>query len=249
MWADIIRPCMIKETIMRNKIRFYKILLAVLLVAMAITIIFVVRQYGGQIKAETEKDAVLTAFDKMEPLPEGETETEEEVKEAEGETLEEKDSSTSKGTKAAQTSQRSTHVPVRFRGYKVVGVIKIPKINLRYPILATTTKQSMLVSVTHFWGGDINGYGNVSIAGHNNRISKTMFGKNKYLKKGDTIYLTDLQKKTVKYEIYDIFTTDPNDVSILENTDDTVREVTLITCNKGHENRLIIKAREVNYEN
>ena len=104
----------------------------------------------------------------------------------------------------------------------------------------------MLTSISRFWGGDINSYGNVSLAGHNNRVTLTMFGKNKYLKKDDSIFLTDLKDQTIEYKIYDIFTTNPNDVTILQTTDKSVREVTLITCNKGHENRLIIKAREIN---
>ena len=135
---------------------------------------------------------------------------------------------------------------VEFKGYKVIGIIKIPKIKLEYPILEKTTKASMLVSISRFWGGDINSYGNVSLAGHNNRVTLTMFGKNKYLEVGDSIFLTDLNNQTIEYKIYQKFLTDPNDTSILETKDESIREVTLITCSKGHENRLILKAKEVN---
>lgn len=134
---------------------------------------------------------------------------------------------------------------IEFEGYKVIGIIKIPKIELEYPILEETTKKSMLVSISRFWGGDINSLGNVSLAGHNNRVTLTMFGKNKYLNIGDSIFLTDLKNQTIEYKIYDKFETDPNDVTILGSSDDTIREVTLITCSKGHENRLILKAKEV----
>lgn len=71
-----------------------------------------------------------------------------------------------------------------------------------------------------------------------------MFGRNDELVAGDKIYLTDLQKNTVEYEIKSIFVTDPNDVSILE-TKEEIREVTLITCENGNKARLIIKAEEV----
>ena len=103
----------------------------------------------------------------------------------------------------------------------------------------------MKVSISKYWGGDINSYGNVSLAGHNNRITLTMFGKNKNLKNGDSVFLTDLTGTTVEYIIYDTFITDPDDVSILETKDETIREVTLITCKNGRSERLIIKAREV----
>ena len=71
-----------------------------------------------------------------------------------------------------------------------------------------------------------------------------MFGKNKNLKIKDKIYLTDLTRRTIEYEIYNIFVTDPNDTSILETEDKTKRELTLITCKNGRSERLIIKARE-----
>ena len=102
----------------------------------------------------------------------------------------------------------------------------------------------MATSISRFSGGDVNGYGNISLAGHNN-YSGTMFGKNKKLKLKDTVQLTDLTGNTIEYEIYNIFVTNPDDVSILETKDETKREVTLITCKNGRSERLIIKAREV----
>ena len=133
---------------------------------------------------------------------------------------------------------------IEFEGFKVIGIIKIPAIELEYPILEQTTDEAMKVSISKYWGGDINSYGNVSLAGHNNRITLTMFGKNKNLKNGDSVFLTDLTGTTVEYIIYDTFITDPDDVSILRTTDESVREVTLITCTNGRANRLIHKARE-----
>lgn len=134
---------------------------------------------------------------------------------------------------------------IEFEGFKVIGLIKIPSIDLEYPILEQTTDDAMRVSISRYWGGDINSYGNVSLAGHNNKITLTMFGKNKYLKNGDSVFLTDLTGKTIEYQIYDTFITDPDDVSILRTTDTAIREVTLITCTNGRANRLINKAREV----
>ena len=134
---------------------------------------------------------------------------------------------------------------LEFEGHKVIGIIKIPAIELEYPILEQTTQETMNISISRYWGGDINSYGNVSLAGHNNKITLTMFGKNKDLKHGDSIFLTDLKNNTVEYKIYDIFTTDPDDVNILKTTDENIREVTLITCTNGRANRLITKAKEV----
>ena len=101
----------------------------------------------------------------------------------------------------------------------------------------------MATSISRYYGGKINEYGNVSLAGHNN-YSGTMFGKNKNLKKGDKVLLTDLTGNTLEYKIYDIFVTNPDDTKVLETSDEYIREVTLITCKNGRSERLIIKARE-----
>ena len=130
-----------------------------------------------------------------------------------------------------------------YKGYEVIGIIEIPKIKIKYPILNKTTEESMLVSVTKFWGPGINEIGNITIAGHNN-FSGTMFGKTKKLEKNDIIKLTDLKNNTIEYKVFDKYSIDPNDVSCVESVEKGTREVTLLTCTKGHKERLIIKARE-----
>lgn len=139
---------------------------------------------------------------------------------------------------------------IEYKGYEVIGLVKIPKIELEYPILdikiynPENTKEPMKYSIVKYWGENVNDYGNLSIAGHNN-YDGTMFGKTKNLVLGDIVELTDLNNQTINYEIYDIFVTDPNDVTILETKDKSIREVTLITCTNGNKERLILKAREI----
>lgn len=129
-------------------------------------------------------------------------------------------------------------------GYKIEGIIEIPSIGLKYPIIDKTTDKTMKVSVTKFFGSNINEIGNYTIAGHNN-LDGTMFGKVKKLKKGDIIKLTSLFGETVEYEIFDIYVIDPNDVTCTNIVEEGTREVTLITCTNGRSNRLITKAREI----
>lgn len=139
---------------------------------------------------------------------------------------------------------------ITMNGYKVIGIIKIPKIGIEYPILnietynPADTSEPMKYGIVKYWGENVNEYGNLSIAGHN-YYNGTMFGKTKKLEIGDIVELTDLKNNTIKYQIYSKFTTDPNDITILESNDKTVREVTLITCTNGNRNRLILKAREI----
>ena len=133
---------------------------------------------------------------------------------------------------------------VEYKGYKIEGIIEIPKINIKYPIINETNEETMKISVTKFSGPQANEIGNYCIAGHNNRDG-TMFGKTKYLEKGDTIRLTNLENKTIEYQIFEIYSIDPNDVTCTNSINPTTREITLITCTNGHKNRLITKARQI----
>lgn len=130
-----------------------------------------------------------------------------------------------------------------YKGYKIIGIIKIPNIELEYPILETTNNTTMRLSITKFWGNGVNEIGNLSLAGHNN-YDGTMFGRTKQLEIGDKIELTDMKGITKNYIIYEKFITDPNNISIIETDEFGTREVTLITCSNGNKERLILKARE-----
>ena len=198
-----------------KKIVFYKFLLILLLILAIIVIILIVKKHTERQVYEEKNKEIVQEF---------------------------------KSAMIVQEETQSQDVEVQepiieFEGYKVIGIINIPKIELEYPILEETTKATMKISISKYWGKEINSFGNVSLAGHNN-YDGTMFGKNKKLEIGDLIELTDLSNNTIEYEIYDIFSTDPNDVTILQTTDSKIREVTLITCTNGRAERLIIKAHE-----
>lgn len=135
-------------------------------------------------------------------------------------------------------------IDAELKGYKIVGIIKIPKIDVEYPILEKTTVESLNISITKFWGNEINEIGNVTLAGHNN-FSGVMFGKIKKLAVGDIIELTDTQNVTLQYEVFETKIIDPNDISCILPIEEGRREITLITCENGKANRFIVKAKEV----
>lgn len=144
-----------------------------------------------------------------------------------------------------EETQQSESLPeLEFKGYKVEGIIEIPKINIKYPIIDHTNEETMKVSITKFWGPQANEIGNYTVAGHNNKDG-TMFGKTKYLQIGDKIKLTNLKNETIEYEIFKIYSIDPDDVSCVESVENGTREITLITCTNGHKNRLVTKARQI----
>ena len=143
-----------------------------------------------------------------------------------------------------ETQQSESLSELEFKGYKVEGIIEIPKINIKYPIIDHTNEETMKVSITKFWGPQANEIGNYTVAGHNNKDG-TMFGKTKYLQIGDKIKLTNLKNETIEYEVFKIYSIDPDDVSCVESVESGTREVTLITCTNGHKNRLVTKARQI----
>jgi len=151
-----------------------------------------------------------------------------------------------------KTQQQSTteetdvvqEINAEIEGYKVIGIIKIPKIEIEYPILEKTDKTSLKLSITKFWGEKVNQKGNLVLAGHNN-LNNKMFGKINELENGDIIELTDSQMVTVKYEVYKTYIVDPNDITCILPEEENTREVTLITCINRDKDRLIVKAREI----
>ena len=125
----------------------------------------------------------------------------------------------------------------------VIGLLKIEKINLLYPILSTTTDELLKISPCRFYGPMPNEIGNLCIAGHN-YANQTHFAKLNYLDNKDTIQIFDLNGNKVDYTIYSKDELPANNTSCLSQDTNNVRELTLVTCNTIKGNRLVIKAKE-----
>lgn len=128
--------------------------------------------------------------------------------------------------------------------YSIVGVVNIPKINSKYPIIAETTDKLLKVSICKFWGANPNEVGNLCIIGHNYKNSK-FFSKVPTMVIGDIVEITDLSGKTLKYKAYDIYTVDPSDTRCTSQLTQGKKEVTLITCTNDTKQRVIVKCTEV----
>ncbi len=132
--------------------------------------------------------------------------------------------------------------PREYRGYKVVGKITIPKLEIEKYIIEETTEESLKASVTKTCGPKVNEIGNFCISGHN--YIQT-FGRIKELEVGDKIIMTDTYSREITYEVYDTYKVSPTDTSCLSQETNGEREVTLITCTLGAIKRNIVKAIEV----
>lgn len=128
--------------------------------------------------------------------------------------------------------------------YSVLGVVNIPKINSKYPIIAETTDALLKVSVCKFWGANPNEVGNLCIVGHNYKNSK-FFSKVPTMVVGDIVEITDLSGKTLQYKAYDIYTVEPSDTRCTTQLTQGKKEVTLITCTNDTKQRVIVKCTEV----
>lgn len=134
------------------------------------------------------------------------------------------------------------NMPKEVDGFKVIGKITIPKIDVEKYILEETTAESLLSGVTKICGPEINQIGNFCIAGHNYGDT---FGWISSLETGDEIYITDTYDRSLKYQVYEIERVSPYDISSLSQDTDSEKEITLVTCTIGALKRVIVKAIEV----
>ncbi len=134
---------------------------------------------------------------------------------------------------------------IEYKGYSMVGKIEIPKINLKYVILDKATPSSIETSVAVAYGPGPNKIGNTVIVGHNYR-NGSFFGNNDKLEIGDKIYITDNSNTRLKYNIYNIYETSPDDGDYMVRDTNGKREISLSTCTDNSKARLIIWAVEEN---
>lgn len=141
-------------------------------------------------------------------------------------------------------SENYTTVELNKNGnYFVIGIIEIPKINIKYPILSDVNDELLKISACRFYGPYPNKIGNLCIAGHN--YDNNSFFSNLYkLDIGDVINIYDSNKLLVTYSIYNKFETSKSDTSCTNQNTNGKREITLVTCNNINKNRLIVKAIE-----
>lgn len=131
---------------------------------------------------------------------------------------------------------------------RILGIMKIPKINLVYPIYDGATHQNLIDGVaridgTSFPVGGINT--NSVIAGHNGLVGRTYFSNIKKLGSGDIIYIEN-RKETLTYKVYDTAIIEPKNTAALAVIpgQDTL---TLLTCTwpPPGTHRLLVYAQRV----
>ena len=123
----------------------------------------------------------------------------------------------------------------------VIGVIKIDKIKIDYPILSSTSDELLTVAPCRFAGPMPNEVGNLCIAGHN-YIDNTFFAKITNLDKDDEISIFDLNGQMVNYYVTEKFEIENNDFSCTTQETNGEKWLTLMTCNSIKGTRIIVRA-------
>lgn len=124
----------------------------------------------------------------------------------------------------------------------VIGIIEIPNINIKYPILSNINDELLKISPCRFYGPLPNEKGNLCIAAHNYDDDR-FFGNLHKLNIGDMINIYDSSNNVTHYYVYDKFESSEKDTSCINQDVHALKELTLITCNNLNKNRLIIKSK------
>lgn len=141
-----------------------------------------------------------------------------------------------------ETQETTTNddLMLQIDGEKVLGVIKIDKINFEGLIYEGTSLDTLAKGVGHFENSPYL-EGNVCFAAHN---TNKFWAKLHTIKNGDKITYTSFLG-TKEYEVNNVTQINETDWSLLENTDENY--LTLVTCVKGKPAlRLVVQAIESN---
>lgn len=162
----------------------------------------------------------------------------------EGQTIE---NVTVEGLDETPTTTVTTTTKKQYKGYSVVGTMKIPKINFEYPVLEEVSTKALETAVIALYpsGDNLNLPGNTVIIGHNYR-NGLFFSNVKKLSNGDKIYVTDYRGTSITYEIYNKFEASSTDTSFYQRDTNGLAELTLSTCtDASNDQRIIIFAKQI----
>lgn len=128
-----------------------------------------------------------------------------------------------------------------FKNKRISGLVEIPKINVNAVILEGTDDSALKYAVGHYPGfGEIGQPGNYVLLGHRNYVYGHFFRNIDKLEVGDQI---NIKKGTdiYTYLVTESFVVAPDEVWVLNKTEDAT--ITLITCTPvgTYTDRLIVK--------
>lgn len=125
----------------------------------------------------------------------------------------------------------------------MIGIMTIPKIGLTVPLVDGIDTASLKYAVGRFTETAMPGEkGNCAVAGHRSYTYNQYFNRLNEVEAGDIIDVKT-QKGEFKYVVYEKKIVEPADLSVLDNTGESI--ITLITCHpeRSSQFRLIVRGR------
>lgn len=139
-------------------------------------------------------------------------------------------------------SENEVKKPLQIGG--VIGSIRIPKLDISYPIAEGCETKDLRYTIGHYPGsGEIGRTGNCVLAGHRGGRYGEFFKNVHKLTQGDEIYLSDAAGREYSYEVETQYVTSATDLKVLSQENE---ELTLITCENQGKERRIIKCKKRN---
>lgn len=130
----------------------------------------------------------------------------------------------------------------RFHDLPTIGVISIPDVSLKLPIMKGLDNESLAVGAGTMHPEQEMGKGNYALAGHYLQRATALFGPLHEIEVGATIYLQN-ETQTYEYVVNSLETVSPERVDVLDDT--STPTITLITCTFDTAERLIVKGKLV----
>lgn len=126
---------------------------------------------------------------------------------------------------------------IEILGENYIGIVEIPSLDIRLPILKECNDANLKKSACNYYG-DIYENENVILAGHN---YPKFFGNIKHLNKDDLIYFTKLNGNKVEYKVDKIEVISSDDFDSMVETD---YELSLFTCNVAKDKRITVRCQK-----
>lgn len=141
------------------------------------------------------------------------------------------------------SDEKTDNSSILLDNQKIIGIISIPKIDLTAAIEEGTSSENLRYSVGHFENTAMPGEnGNCCITGHRSYTFGQYFNRLDELTDNDTVIIKR-GKEEFEYRVIEKSVVLPEEVSVLNKTDDV--SLTLITCTpiRVGTHRLVIKAQ------
>ena len=122
----------------------------------------------------------------------------------------------------------------------VIGIIEIPSIDIRYPVMEGTGSTVLNAGIGHIpETAGIGESGNCVLCGHNGSRYGTFFTPLSQISIGDEVMITDKNGLKHIYEVTETEVVNPYDNSI--KTQSTEKELTLFTCSQKGTMRFVVR--------